>query len=125
HLPANLARLAQTPIVVLGAGPAGTLITRTLVNAGYQSVQVLDNRGCYGGIWNQKNVRDGSRNNPIPLIYEQFRVEAAPGLGQQITSFLTALADPPRSFGMSALPEIHKAKVLQVLPGDLAHQVIF
>lgn len=124
-LPAHRPHLAHTPILVLGAGAAGTLITRTLVNAGYHHVHVLDDRGCYGGIWNQKNVRYGSRNNPIPLRYEQFRVEAAPGTGQEITSFLAALATPAHSYGLNALPDIHKAKVLQVLPGDLTHQVIF
>ncbi|BCL83629.1 hypothetical protein ccbrp13_60940 [Ktedonobacteria bacterium brp13] len=125
RLPAHHSHLVQTPILVLGAGAAGTLITRTLVNAGYQHIHVLDDRGHYGGIWNQKNVYNGSRNNPIPLMYEQFRVEAAPGMGHEITSFLADLADPARSFGLPALPEIQKAKVLHVFPGDLTHQVVF
>jgi hypothetical protein len=125
RLPAHRPRLRQTPIIVLGAGAAGTLITRTLVNAGYQHIFVVDARDSYGGIWNQKNVFGGSRNNPIPLGYEQFRVDAAPGAGSHITSFLASLAHPPRSLGIKPLPAIHKATVTKVMPGDLLHRVIY
>jgi hypothetical protein len=109
--------------VILGAGAAGTLVTRTLVNAGYQRIVVLDARGRYGGIWNQRNVLEGSRNNPFPLGYEQFQVDAAPGEGERITAFLTSLAHPPRSLGLKPLPPIHQATVTKVTPGDLLHQV--
>lgn len=125
RLPAHRPQLSTVPAVVLGAGAAGTLATRTLVNAGYHHVTVLDKRGHYGGIWNYPNVQGGSRNNPIALGYEQFRVEPAPGCGKEITTFLETLAHPPASSGLLPLPVPQKAKILRVQPGDLAHRVTY
>lgn len=114
--------LKKTPIGILGAGAAGILLGRTLVNAGFERVQLFDVTGRVGGLWQQKNVREGSKNNPFPFVYEQFRVEAAPGPGETITRFLEDLLRPPRQYGLKPLA-IAKAKVLRVLPGDLGHLV--
>lgn len=128
HLARDRFRSAlNTPILILGAGAAGTLIARTLVNAGYHNIMVLDDHGQYGGIWNQKNVRGGSRNNPRPIIFETFRVEPSESLGdgEDVTSFLATLAQPPRYTGWRALPVIGKAKVDAVIPGELSHRVLY
>ncbi len=118
-------RMAQTPIVFIGAGPATILLARTLVNAGFRRITVIDPSGQYGGIWRQKNVRWASRNNPSPITYETIRAEAAPGEGEHITRFLDTLATPPRvgALHWRPLPPPIQGRVVQVEPGDLAHRV--
>lgn len=117
------AKIARVPITFLGAGPATILLARTLIDAGFRTITVIDPSGEYGGIWRQKNVRQASRNNPAPMMYETVRVEAAPGDGEHITQFLAALATPPRSSRRKALPSIVRGKVIGVQPGDLAQHV--
>lgn len=119
------ARMARTPIVFLGAGPATILLARTLMNAGFRQIIVIDPSGQYGGIWRQKNVQQASRNNPSPIIYETIRAEAAPGTGEHITRFLATLASPPRAGALRwrSLPAPIQGRVVQVEPGDLAHRV--
>ena len=112
-------------IVILGAGAAGTLAARTLVNAGFENILVLDQTGAYGGLWNQPNVREGLTNNPFSFEYEDLGVGAAPLPGDEITDFLHDLACPPSYLGWRALPPVKKAKVLGVEPGDLAHRVTY
>ncbi len=62
------AKIARVPITFIGAGPATILLARTLVDAGFRRISVIDPSGEYGGIWRQKNVRQASRNNPAPMM---------------------------------------------------------
>jgi hypothetical protein len=119
------AKMARTPIVFIGAGPATILLARTLCNAGFRHLTVIDPGGEYGGIWTQKNVRGASRNNPAPMMYEAVRTDAAPGDGEHVTQFLTALASPPAVLAWRPLPKIMRGKVTGVIPGDLGHVVFY
>jgi hypothetical protein len=121
------ARIARTPIVFIGAGPATILLARTLMNAGFRQLTVIDPSGEYGGIWRQKNVRLASRNNPSPMSYETIRTEAAPGGGEEITRFLATLASPPRAGALRwhALPPVIRGRVVHVEPGDLARRICY
>jgi hypothetical protein len=117
--------LRRVRIVILGAGAAGTLAARTLVNAGFENLMVLDQTGAYGGLWNQPNVQEGLTNNPFSFEYEDLYVGPAPRPGEHITEFLQDLATPPVELRWHALPAVVKAKVLAVEPGDLAHRVTY
>lgn len=119
------ARIARVPVIFIGAGPATILLARTLINAGFRKVTVIDPSGEYGGIWRQKNVRQASRNNPSPIIYETIRTEAAPGAGEHITQFLATLATPPRALGWKMLPPVIQGRVIRVEPGNLAHRLCY
>ncbi len=115
---------ARTPIVILGAGAAGTLVARLLSDAGYQNLCVIDAAGTYGGIWRQEQVQF-TRNNPFAFNYEDVRVEAAPGSGRAIISFVEQLAAPSVSRSMRPLPPVLQGTVMQVKPGDLEHEVLY
>jgi len=112
-------------IVILGAGAAGTLAARTLVNASFENILVLDQTGGYGGLWKQPNVKEGLTNNPFSFDYEDLLVGAAPLPGDHITTFLEDLATPPNFLGWRPLPAVVKAKVMGVEPGELAHRVTY
>ncbi|MGH9821698.1 MAG: hypothetical protein ACREDR_00345 [Blastocatellia bacterium] len=117
--------LKHTPVAILGAGAAGTMMARALVNAGYLSVTVLDQTGGYGGIWRQPNVRGGSKNNPFSFNFEGVYVGEAPGPGESITRFLEKVVDPSHGYFLRPLPAVKKAKVLRVEPGDLHSLVTY
>lgn len=119
------AKMARTPIVFIGAGPATILLARTLSNAGFCNLTVIDPTGEYGGIWTQKNVRGASRNNPNPMMYEVVRTDPAPGDGEHVTQFLTTLASPPAALSWKPLPKIIRGKVTGVELGDLCHTVSY
>lgn len=114
----------KTPILILGAGAAGILAARCLIDAGYSNIRVIDHTGEYGGIWRWPDVQQ-VRNNPFPFGYEDYRVEAAPGSGLAITQFLDKLVTPPPYTRQKALPPIIKGYIWRVEPGDLAHKVIY
>lgn len=113
-----------TPIVVIGGGPGGELTVRALVDLGFDpgSITVIDKTGQYGGIWNQKNVNGGSKNNPFPITYNGITVDAAPGPGITISRFLERLRE--HGYG-SDLPDVTKGKVTKVKPGSLNHAVFY
>ncbi len=125
RLPRYDRMLKHTPIAILGAGAAGTMMARVLVNAGFLSISVLDQTGRYGGIWNQPNVRGGSKNNPFNFSFEGLYVSEAPGPGETITRFLERVVDPDHSHFSLPLPAVKKAKVLGVEPGDLASRITY
>lgn len=119
--------LRGVPVVVLGAGPAGLMATREMIEMGFDpdDITVLDRTGNYGGIWNQKNVNQGSKNNPFQFNFEDITLDPAPGSGETVTDFLRAIEDPQRTKFRKNLPKPIKANVIGVYPGDLNHGILY
>ena len=110
-----------TRIVVIGAGAAGLLAARALGDVGFSNVLLLDQTGQIGGVWNQHVLLGASRANPFPLTFEEHQLEAAPGTADEVMEWLRLIAggcDHP-------IPSVLKARVLSVVPGDLAHHVVY
>ena len=118
-IPGQIGR--ATTIAIIGAGTAGLLATRALVDVGFTNVLLLDQTGKYGGVWNRDFLTGASRANPFPLSFEGCRLEAAPGSGGAVMEWLHTIA------GGSAqtLPTVVKARVLSVIPGDLTHHILY
>lgn len=114
----------NTRIVIIGGGPAGIMMTRGLIEHGFdkKNITVLDARGEYGGIWNQKNVSEGSKNNPFKFDFMGETLEPAPGTGKSVNDFLGILVGEHSRKG---LPVPVKGNVLAVIPGDLDHNVLY
>jgi hypothetical protein len=66
-----------------------------------------------------------TRNNPFALTYEDIRVEAAPGSGLAITTFLEQLTTPAVHTRMKSLPRIVQGHVVHIVPGDLQQKVVY
>ena len=119
--------IGDTPVLVIGGGPAGIFAARGLVSVGFNPgrVYVLDNQGEYGGIWNQKNVNGASKNNPFKLEFDRLTLEPAPGPGKTVSDFLDSVADLKNRAFPQKMPGLLKATVVGVEPGDLNHKVIY
>ncbi len=116
-------KVADTPIVIIGGGPAGLLTANALVDLGFAShnITVLDKSGDFGGIWKQKNVAGGSKNNPFDINFSGIRIDAAPGPGSSISIFLRDIAK--RMERNNEEVGVVKGKVTRITPGDLNHTV--
>ncbi|GCE09213.1 NAD(P)-binding protein [Dictyobacter aurantiacus] len=110
-----------TRIVIIGAGAAGLLAARALLDVGFVNVVLFDQSGQCGGVWNQDFLRGASRANPFPLRFEDYQLDAAPGTGHAVMEWLHSIArgrsDRP--------PTMIKARVLTVQPGDVEHRICY
>ncbi|MEZ0287306.1 MAG: hypothetical protein ACAH35_05720 [Candidatus Paceibacterota bacterium] len=105
------------PIAIIGYGASGILAAETLRQLGFTNVRVYEKREALG-IWSQANVSGRSRNNPRDIDFFTRHVDAAPGDGAEVSSFLSAIAENSRYKRL-------KVEVTEVIPGDLDHQVKF
>jgi hypothetical protein len=124
--PLEIAEIMEhVSIGIIGGGAAGILAARGLVELGcpVESITVFDPSGEYGGIWNQSNVRNGSKNNPFNIRFMDFSFDKAPGPGESVAEFLNGVVDG--NAYMDELPSPLKAKVTSVIPGDLSHTVVY
>jgi hypothetical protein len=119
NVPRQMGRAAR--IVIIGAGAAGLLVARALLNVGFINIQLLDQTGQFGGVWNTDFLAGASRANPFPLRFEVCRLEAAPGPGGAVMHWLRTVVQR----GGQPFPSVVKARVLEVRPGDLSHQVLY
>lgn len=117
--------MQEIRVLVIGAGASGILAARALSNAGFQHILLMDQSGETCGVWGKDNLKDAPMAVPFPLRFEQFQLEAAPRPGSEVTRFLEQLVSPPVQSRMRPLPGVMKAQVLRIVPGDLAHQVIY
>lgn len=113
--------MRETPVVIIGAGAAGVLAARALADVGFTNILVLDQSGLIGGVWNQPFLRDASRANPFPLLFERSQLDAAPGSGEAVWQWLHRIA----TSGIQPFPRLVQARVLEVQPGDLSHTVLY
>ncbi len=104
----------QVPIVIIGNGAAGILVKRTLSTVGFDNVTVFEKSSSLG-IWNNKNVYERSRNNPVALSWRDTILQSAPGDGASVREFLRNL----NSEDESILP------VKSVQPSQLNHKLEF
>lgn len=117
----------NVPAIVIGGGPAGLMATRAMIEMGFDpdNIVVLDKTGEYGGIWNQKNVVGGSKNNPFEFDFEGVTLPAAPGSGGTVSEFLKSVEDSEKNRFRKRLPCPVKGTVVSVQPGDLNHIVTY
>ena len=113
--------LGMIRIAVIGAGAAGLLAARALLDVGFKNIIIFDQTGRIGGIWSQDFLTRASRANPFPLHFEKCHLEAAPGSGGAVMEWLHTIADS----GVQPFPKVVKARVLAVRPDDLSHTLLF
>jgi len=120
----------KLPIAVIGAGAAGTLTARALREIGFDNVDLIDKRGKAGGIWQQANVADGSKNNPFPISFDDVKTSAARDVpversGQGITDYIEEVARTKSAYLYRPVDPLHVTKgiVRSIEPGDLEHRI--
>lgn len=124
----------DTPIIILGAGPAGILTARTLTEIGYKNIQILDESGKFNGIWKISGVNKGTINNPFNINFLGIKLPASTGRkgsGSKLLRFLDQVifgkkdmnGRRMKNYFMQAMPKLIKAKVLSIKAGDLNHEV--
>ena len=121
-----LKSVAKTPILILGAGPAGMMLTRALIELGFDqsNITIIDKKGEFKGIWKLPNVNQGSKNNPVPFNFMGVNLTAAPGPASDVLDFLDAIEGSSSNTPFQEkMNKPLKAKVTSVDPGNLEHKV--
>lgn len=110
----NHETLSTIPITIMGAGPAGIMMARALVDMGFKEVTIIDEQGEFKGLWNYPNVARASKNNPYNLSYHSnntsTRLQATGdkntfGTGQEVVDFLEDIIFPPPTALAESLPQ--------------------
>lgn len=125
---------AHTPVVVLGAGAAGILTAYGLSEIGFSDITIIDKQKEKGGIWTQKNAREGTINTPFNLSFNKLYAQRASHRfekGRRATS-QNVMADGgeinydflQEAFERSGA-KIVEGQIRTVIPSDLAHIVEF
>lgn len=119
--------VGETPIAIVGAGASGVISAAVLSQLGFRRITLFDKHGRMNGLWKQKNVSQGTKNNPFPIQLndvvtpqaDPFRIERS---GLEIDNYLTAIA---RRYHNPGAVMLRKAQVTSIEPGDLAHRISF
>lgn len=85
----NLGTTRTTKIAIIGYGAAGILVSYALRQIGFDDVKAFEKTDKERGIWNREDVVNGSRNNPFKFDFQGGTVQAAPGEGSEVSSFLS------------------------------------
>ncbi len=117
RLPNSKAR--ATRIIIIGAGAAGLLTARALIELGFTNLLLFDWHGSYGGIWAGQALQGASRANPFPLVFLGHLLDAAPGGSDAVMHWLSCIASE------NVYHKIVQARVLAVQPGDLTHRILY
>lgn len=104
--------LDDIPIAIIGHGAAGILASHALRLIGFRRIHVYEKRDSLG-IWSQRNVYGGTKNNPRNLLFLRNELEAAPGPGIDIRRFLENLITSSPS----------PSNIASVRPGNLGHTI--
>lgn len=124
----------ETKIVIIGAGPAGTVTARTLIEIGFNNIEILDQSGKFNGIWRLSSVYKGTINNPFNINFLGIHLPAstgAQGSGEKLINFLDQVVwgkkdsngKRIKNYFSSKMPEVTKAKILKIKASDLNHQI--
>ncbi len=100
----------HVPIAIVGYGAAGIMVHRALRDLGFEKITIFERREALG-IWSQRNVFDGSRNNPRRIEFQDFRLDSAPGGGDEVKKFLLD----------SSILRPDRLEVDEIVPSDLGH----
>src|SRR5438552_553255 len=85
---------SSPPIIIIGCGAAGALLGKALILAGFNGkMTMIDKTGSYGGLWNQKNVKNGTINSPFEFNFEGIRLSSAPDVGTKALSFINDVSN--------------------------------
>ncbi|MDB5194372.1 MAG: monooxygenase [Parcubacteria group bacterium] len=106
--------LRSVPIAIIGHGAAGIMAAHALRALGFNRITIYEKAKTLG-IWGQENVYQLSRNNPVQLEFFGKILEAAPGTGKEVRTFLQSLISGT----------IETVKVESVEPGNLRHRIKF
>jgi thioredoxin reductase len=108
--------IGGTPILIIGAGPAGIMQAEALIGLGVPSenIKLIDEKGKLGGIWKNPFAREGSINSPSVLQYNDIELGAAPRPGQHVLDFLGEIREEARTKFNEEPPEIIKGKVQSI-----------
>ena len=109
-------RIRDTRIAIIGYGAAGIIAHRALASMGFSNVAVFEKSRNGLGIWSQKNVYDGTKNNPRILSMLDQSLPAGPGPGIDVKNFLENLQ--PSTYG------VHRnSAVKSIVPRSFDHAV--
>lgn len=108
--------IGGTPILIIGAGPAGIMQAEALIGLGVPSknIKLIDEKGKLGGIWKNPFAREGGINSPSVLHYNDIELGAAPQPGQHVLDFLREIRKEARTKFNEEPPEIIKGKVQSI-----------
>lgn len=114
--------IKDTPIAIIGRGPAGILSLIALKRLGFRNIKVFEKKTPLG-IWSQPNVKDGTKNNPRQLTFDAvaaLNVASGNGTkdGKEVSSFLeTALnsAGLDVTIGASTVHDVHPSSLSTTL----------
>ena len=129
-------KFLKTPILILGAGPAGILTARTLVEIGFTNIQILDESGKFNGVWKMNSLSKGTINNPFNINFLGIRLAASTGQqgsGAKLISFLDQVVsgkkdlngERMKNYFMSEMPELIRAKIKNIKAGSLNHKITY
>jgi hypothetical protein len=102
-------RATTTPIAIIGAGAAGTMVYNALRSMGFSNIDIYEKSSKNYGIWGLDHVANGTRNNPRNISFQGQVMKAAPGTGREVRDFLsniylfTAIRKEVKSVGGSSL----------------------
>ena len=108
------------PIVILGGGASGILVTKALAAAGQPSegIRVIDSDARYGGVWTDGDFASGlGMISPRHVNFFASTLDEGYGQGTAIADFLEEIA--------VGLPSPVQGEVTRVEPGDLEHTVTY
>jgi hypothetical protein len=116
HLREKIKKLiGDTPILIIGAGPAGIMQAEALIGLGVPSknIKLIDKRGKLGGLWNDPFAQKGTINSPL-LTYNGITLGAAPQPGIKVLNFLEEIYQESMTKFQEIPPEIIKGEVTSV-----------
>ena len=106
----------NVPIAIIGNGAAGLIVAKALREIGFLNITSYE-KSKDKGIWAQRNVFEGTRNNPRNIGILGTVLKKAPGDGIEVVQFLESFRE------RGNLPVITNS-IVEVKPNNFAHKLI-